>query len=95
MPDQTTTLTAQFPDLTQPLAVKPKAARQMLACGNTHVYDLINRGELESFADGGSRKITVASIKAYIARRVAAEAGKLKPENRPDIFSEAKEADSP
>jgi hypothetical protein len=44
----------------------------MLACGNTRGYELIAAGELESFRDGRFRKITVASIKAYIARRLTA-----------------------
>lgn len=34
---------------------------------------LIAAGELESYRDGRSRKITVASIFAYIARKLAAE----------------------
>jgi excisionase family DNA binding protein len=56
----------------EPLVVKPKTAWRMLACGNTRGYELIAAGELESFRDGRSRKITVASIKAYIARRLTA-----------------------
>jgi len=56
----------------EPLAVKPRVAWQMLQCSNTHGYELLNSGELESFRDGGSRKITVASIKRYIARRLEA-----------------------
>jgi hypothetical protein len=56
----------------EPLVVKPKTAWRMLACGNTRGYELIAAGELESFRDGRSRKITVASIKSYIARRLTA-----------------------
>lgn len=55
----------------EPLAVKPKVAWRMLNCGNTHGYELLAAGELESYKDGRSRKITVASIKAYVARRLA------------------------
>jgi hypothetical protein len=54
-----------------PLVVKPSTAWRMLACGNTRGYELLAAGELESFKDGRSRKITVASIKAFIARQVA------------------------
>jgi hypothetical protein len=54
-----------------PLVVKPKAAWRMLACSNTRGYELLNAGELESFLDGRSRKITVESIRQYIARRLA------------------------
>jgi len=56
----------------EPLVVKPKVAWRMLGCGNTRGYELIAAGELESFKDGRSRKIIVASIKRYIERRLAA-----------------------
>jgi hypothetical protein len=46
----------------------------LLGCGNTHGYRLLNAGEFESFLDGRARKITVASIHAYIARQLAAAA---------------------
>jgi hypothetical protein len=54
------------------LVVSPRRARHMLDCGVTRLYDLLNAGEIESFLDGRSRKITVASIQAYIQRRLAA-----------------------
>jgi len=56
----------------EPLVASPKRARRMLDCGNTRLYELIAAHELESFKDGKSRKITVASIKAYIARQIEA-----------------------
>jgi hypothetical protein len=56
----------------EPLAVKPRDAWRMLGCGNTYGYQLLGAGELESYLDGSSRKITVASIRAYIARKPAA-----------------------
>ena len=56
----------------EPLVVKPRDARQLLAVGNTYLYELIAAGELDSFRDGRSRKITVDSIRRYIARRLAA-----------------------
>jgi hypothetical protein len=37
----------------------------------TTVYDLIERGELETYLDGRSRKVVAASIRAYIERRRA------------------------
>ena len=55
----------------EPLVVKPRAAWKMLGCSNTRGYELLAAGELESYKDGRSRKITVASIKAFIARRLA------------------------
>jgi excisionase family DNA binding protein len=44
----------------------------MLGIGNTRGYELIAAGELESYRDGRSRKITVASIKRYVERQLAA-----------------------
>ena len=54
-----------------PLVVKPKGALRMLNCGNTRLYELLAAGELDSFLDGRSRKITVDSIRRYIARQLA------------------------
>ena len=56
------------------LLVRPRDAWQMLGCGNTHGYKLLNDGELDSFLDGTARKIVVASIHRYIARKLAAAA---------------------
>jgi hypothetical protein len=56
----------------EPLAVKPRRACQMLDCGITRLYELMNSGALVSFKDGGSRKITTASIRAYIDRHLEA-----------------------
>jgi hypothetical protein len=56
----------------EPLVVSPRRARHLLDCGNTRLYELISARELETFKDGKSRKITVASIKAYIVRRIEA-----------------------
>jgi hypothetical protein len=55
-----------------PLVVKPRDAWRMLGCGNTRGYELLAAGEFDSFLDGRSRKITVASSHAYIARRLTA-----------------------
>jgi hypothetical protein len=56
----------------EPIVVSPRRARHLLDCGNTRFYELLAAGELESFKDGKSRKVTMASIKAYVARRLAA-----------------------
>jgi hypothetical protein len=53
-----------------PLVVRPKGARRMLNCGQTRLYELIAAGELDSFLDGRSRKITVESIYRYVRRRL-------------------------
>jgi hypothetical protein len=61
------------PGEAEPLVVKPKLAWKLLACSNTRGYELLSAGELESFLDGRSRKIIVASIHRFIAGRLAAE----------------------
>jgi len=62
-----------------PLIVKPRDARRMLSCSQKKLYELLRDGQLESFKDGWSRKITVSSIEQYIARGLAAPGGsKLK-----------------
>jgi excisionase family DNA binding protein len=54
------------------LAVKPRTACNMLDVGMTRLYELLNSGELVSYTDGKSRKITVASIHEYVRRRIEA-----------------------
>jgi excisionase family DNA binding protein len=43
----------------------------MLDCGTTRLYELIRAGELETYRDGASRKITTASLRAYVDRQIA------------------------
>ena len=65
----------------EPLAVSPRRTAFLLSCGVTRVYELINSGELESYKEGTSRKITMRSIRARIehllwaARAACAESG--------------------
>jgi hypothetical protein len=56
----------------EPLGVKAKRACTMLDCGRTRLYELLNSGQLVGYKDGVSRKITVASIHAYVARLIEA-----------------------
>jgi excisionase family DNA binding protein len=58
-----------------PLLVKPSGACRLLGCGRTWLYELLKRGELQSFKDGKSRKITTESIVRYIERQLAASGG--------------------
>ena len=58
-----------------PLIVKPKVAWKMLNCSNTRGYELLAAGELDSFLDGRSRKITVDSIRRYVSRRLPSNDG--------------------
>jgi hypothetical protein len=67
----------------KPLVVKPRAACLLLSCGITRLYELLNAGELSSFLDGKSRKITTASIEAYIARKLALPVTSIKDNKRP------------
>lgn len=58
-----------------PLAVNMSRARILLDCGNDLLYDLIHRGEIESFTVGNKRKVVVASLQSFIAKRLAANDG--------------------
>lgn len=55
----------------EPVAVSPKGACRALDYGLTKIYDLINAGELEIYKDGRATRITMSSIKGYVARRLA------------------------
>jgi hypothetical protein len=59
-------------DAIERLAVTPKVAGAMLGYGKTRIFKLLKNGELDSFVDGGARRVLTASIKAYIERRLAA-----------------------
>jgi hypothetical protein len=78
-----------------PLLVSPRDAWRMLGCGNTRGYELLDTGELVSFLDGRSRKITVESIHQYIARKVAAAGsppsvrGRMRKQPAPDVEATA------
>ena len=63
-------LTTELPDqLVEPLVVKPKTARHLLSVGTTRLYEILP--DLVSYRDGRSRLITMDSIRAYVARRIA------------------------
>jgi excisionase family DNA binding protein len=59
----------------KPLWVRPRGVAQLLDCGLTRVYELIDRDEIVSVLDGHTRRISVASIEAYIQRKFDAQAG--------------------
>jgi excisionase family DNA binding protein len=54
------------------LASMPKTA-ELLDCGLSRVYKLLDEGELKSFLVGGRRKVAVADIADFIARKRAEE----------------------
>jgi excisionase family DNA binding protein len=55
-----------------PLAVPPQEASRLLSVGMSRLYKLMRTGELESYRDGRSRRITMDSIKKRMARQLAA-----------------------
>lgn len=57
-------------EVSTPLVVAPREACRMLSIGLTRLYELLHDGDLESYRDGGSRRITVASIQAYVERQL-------------------------
>jgi excisionase family DNA binding protein len=57
----------------EPLAVSPRQACILLDCGPTYLYGLIDSGEVESYREGRSRKITSRSIHNHQERQLAAE----------------------
>jgi excisionase family DNA binding protein len=60
--------------LEAPLVASPNQAMRAIQVSRKKLYELINAGELESYTEGKSRRITVKSINEYIERRLAAEA---------------------
>jgi excisionase family DNA binding protein len=60
--------------LDAPLVASPKQTMKAIQVSRKKLYELINAGELESYTEGKSRRITVRSINDYISRRLATEA---------------------
>jgi len=58
------------------LGVPFKQGCKIIGVGPTRGYELVNLGEIESYRDGKARKLVFASLKAYVERRIAAEAVK-------------------
>jgi hypothetical protein len=60
-----------------PLVVRPRVARHLLGgMSGEKFWELLNAGILESFLEGRARLVTLASIEAYIARRLAGTSSK-------------------
>lgn len=55
------------------IAIPPKSAFAAIGVGVTKGYELINAGELETFKIGRATRVTTESVKAYVARRIAAQ----------------------
>ena len=56
--------------LEAPLVASPNQAMRAIQVSRKKLYELINLGELESYTEGKSRRITVKSINEYIERRL-------------------------
>ncbi|MGY8681456.1 helix-turn-helix domain-containing protein [Bradyrhizobium sp. UFLA05-153] len=60
--------------LEAPLVASPNQTMRAIQVSRKKLYELINNGELESYTEGKSRRITIKSINGYIERRLATEA---------------------
>jgi len=65
---------AQIITLESPIVASPNQAMALLQISRKTLYRLINEGELESYTEGKSRRITVKSMGALVERRLAADA---------------------
>jgi excisionase family DNA binding protein len=57
-----------------PIVASVNETMATLKIGREKIYQLLNSGELESYREGGSRKILWRSIDAYVERRLKQEA---------------------
>jgi hypothetical protein len=55
----------------EPIGVAPMVAFGLVGCGVTKGYELIALRELEAYKIGRATRVTMASIRAYVARRLA------------------------
>lgn len=55
----------------EPLVVAPREACRLLSISHTRLYELLHEGQFETYRYGRSRRITTASIRAYIERQIA------------------------
>jgi excisionase family DNA binding protein len=58
----------------RPLVASPNETMVTLRIGREKLYQLLNSGQLESYREGGSRRILWRSIEAYVERRLKEEA---------------------
>jgi excisionase family DNA binding protein len=57
---------------------------QRANCSKDKFYELLHSGEIESYLDGRSRKIVLASVDAYIDRRIAESKGSFERARYPE-----------
>ena len=56
---------------TPPLAVPAKEAARLLSLSLSKLYELLRNNELQSYIDGYTRRVTMASIYGYVDRKLA------------------------
>ena len=75
MPSTATSPRTPTPPLVPPLAVSTKEAGRLLSVSLSRLYELLRNGELRSYEDGHSRRVTMLSIEQYVERRLADSGG--------------------
>ena len=65
----------QMTEIPDKLLYSPEETAVMLGCGRSYTFELIARGELESFKLGRLRKVPREAIDAYIQRLRTADGG--------------------
>jgi excisionase family DNA binding protein len=53
----------------KPLVTDVPGACQVLDCSRDQIYDLLHTSQIESYLDGTARRIVIASLEDYVARR--------------------------
>jgi excisionase family DNA binding protein len=62
----------------EPLVVSPREAQALLGVKRSYLYtELLKKGELSFYKEGGLTRITVDSINRHIATRLAESSGRL------------------
>ena len=70
-----TATSPRTPPLAPPLAVSTKEASRLLSLSMSRLYELLRNGELQSYEDGGNRRVVMTSIQEYVERRLADSGG--------------------
>jgi len=60
----------------EPLLVSVRHARHLLSISNTKIYAMLGAGEIPSCLVGKARRIPLAALRAYIAKRLAEASGR-------------------
>jgi excisionase family DNA binding protein len=53
------------------LVVRVPTACRLLACSRQTLYRMMEAGTIRSFRDGATRKVELASLRAYVAEKLA------------------------